>query len=332
MSPTYHLAPGARQTLPEASVEVLLSTPTAGVIGPDSLVASDGSHARVVPVGGSRWIVQWGEAGSAELSVRAAGRQPFPVGTTVQASIRLLVPQQIEPRDVVEVTLDGVDGLTLAPLLTISRPEGGPLTFVRQSAPSIPEIVESEVGRGALAAARQLVDDSRYQPTARRPLVIAVDGSASMQPLWEAGTVAQVVDLVRGLAPVVGTEEGPRVAHVSDEVRWIDRDGPDDALTAAHADAGVCLVTVPTPLALYRAADPRSIIFVVTDELPWPLPSGEDGITTHVVLIGAQPQLPPSVQAEVRDRGIHVTTVDQRRLPTDKGLVLDMLSPYLSEV
>lgn len=190
----------------------------------------------------------------------------FPQGTVLQAIVAVDTTNAVDP-DRAELTPLDVSGLHHVELATISPADDRLVVRARKTAVDVPL---NELGARARSAARGVLGVDRLPESRQVRVEVDIDTTMSMLPLIENGTVRDVVDLLTGIAAVVGRREelhvnliGHRVTPLPIEELRRAADTVQGALDAAGLGIGFRSSTVDRS----HPAEP-TLVFTVTDAVP----------------------------------------------------------------
>jgi hypothetical protein len=127
----------------------------------------------------------------------------FPQGTVLQAIVAVDTTNAVDP-DRAELTPLDVSGLHHVELATITPADDRLVVRARKTAVDVPL---NELGARARSAARGVLGVDRLPESRQVRVEVDIDTTMSMLPLIENGTVRDVVDLLTGIAAVVGRRE-----------------------------------------------------------------------------------------------------------------------------
>jgi hypothetical protein len=218
--------------------------------------------------------------------VPGRGVSRFPDGTRVAVRVQTQQPPHLEA-DTVEVRAVDVSGESFRDFLAVER-SGDQVTVTALSKTDDVEL--SDLGRAARAEAKACLGIDRTGEPLR--ITVTVDTSASMRGPLADGSVAAVVDMVTGVAQVIGGESPLEIALLADDVTRLPETplvelaaATERALSGHGFGAGFRSV-----LAAGRTDGPTRT-YVVTDAVPADaatLRAGHRrGDERHLVLLGA---------------------------------------------
>lgn len=280
--PTYVLEGDGVAHLPQRPVTVTLQ-----VVGNRSQVQLramlDGGDdpAAVRPVPGMMVLPRI--AGPTVLRVvPAPGDAVFPPATTVHVALTAGSRGDVDPDRAVLTPVD-VSGLGHADLVSVSGT--GDRLVVAAVKTAVDEPLDA-VAAAARTAARGVLGVDQLPPAEQVAVAVVLDTSASMVGPTADGSVRAVVDLLVGLAQVIGGAAQFRVGLLGREVTWLPRTAAKDWGRAADAAVRAHSLTVGFRSAgdgLTGLAPGGNLVgYVITDAVP----TDVDLLTTHGLVDG----------------------------------------------
>ncbi|MGW0021791.1 hypothetical protein ACWDUD_26040 [Rhodococcus sp. NPDC003382] len=190
----------------------------------------------------------------------------FPQGTVLQTTIAVDSGQTLDP-DRAELTPLDVSGLHHVELATVT-PYGDRLTVTaRKTAVDVPL---NDLGARARSAARGVLGVDRLPESRQVRVEVDVDTTMSMSPLIDDGSVREIVDLLTGVAAVVGRREELHVnliGHTVTPVRVSDLRSAADEVQAALDSVGLGIGFRSTAVDRSGWSEP-TLVYTVTDGIP----------------------------------------------------------------
>ncbi|MFD6858145.1 hypothetical protein ACFWCF_12515 [Rhodococcus sp. NPDC060090] len=190
----------------------------------------------------------------------------FPQGTVLQATVAVDSSHSLDP-DRAELTPLDVSGLHHVELATIA-PAGQRLAVAaRKTAVDVPL---TDLGARARSAARGALGVDRLPENRQVRVEVDVDTTMSMLPLIEDGSIRDVVDLLTGVAAVIGRREELHVNLIGRGATTL----PIVELRTAATQVQTSLDSAGLGIGFRSAAVDRShyteptLVFIVTDGVP----------------------------------------------------------------
>ncbi|MEV4633542.1 hypothetical protein AB0J79_09905 [Rhodococcus coprophilus] len=190
----------------------------------------------------------------------------FPQGTVLQATLGVDSSRTADP-DRAELTPLDVSGLHHVELATVT-PAGERLAVAaRKTAVDVPL---TELGARARSAARGVLGVDRLPVNRRVDVEVDIDTTMSMLPLIDDGSVREVVDLLTGVASVIGNREELRVTMIGRSATPL----PAHALREVAGQVQNALNSAGLGVGFRSASVDRSgyttptLVFTVTDAVP----------------------------------------------------------------
>jgi hypothetical protein len=190
----------------------------------------------------------------------------FPQGTVLQATVAVDSSHSLDP-DRAELTPLDVSGLHHVELATIT-PVGQRLAVAaRKTAVDVPL---TDLGARARSAARGALGVDRLPERRQVRVEVDVDTTMSMLPLIEDGSIRDVVDLLTGVAAVIGRREELHVNLIGRDVTAVhigELRGAAAAAQKALDSAGLGIGFRSATVDRSRYIEP-TLVLTVTDGVP----------------------------------------------------------------
>lgn len=210
----------------------------------------------------------------------------FPQGTVLQATIGVDSSRSADP-DRAELTPLDVSGLHHVELATVTLAGDRLAVAARKTAVDVPL---TELGARARSAARGVLGVDRLPESRRVDVEVDIDTTMSMLPLIDDGSVHDVVDLLTGVAAVIGNREELRVNLIGRSVTTL----PAAELRTVAAQVQHSLQSAGLGIGFRSAEVDRSgrsgptLVFTVTDAVPADhAATGVPGVRLRPVILSA---------------------------------------------
>lgn len=276
------------------------------------------------------------------VTVRAlpAGSNQFPAHATLHVDVSVGEPANPDPERAVCLPLD-VAGLGLADILIIEPDERVLRVRAARVFPLPTDL--GTLGNAARVAATRALGLQSVDDAEARTVTVAVDGSASMRPFVDDGSVATVVGILEGIAQVIAPGRPVLGAVVGLERK------PLAAQPGALGDAVTRQLRTGVPSTGFRASsclpggvrpDQATATYIVTDSVPPDLEElARRGAVddVHLVVLGSRavrrltsPAPVPSTLVEVFPETTATPLAD--RLDVDRSELEGVVTSLVSSV
>lgn len=244
----------------------------------------------------------------------AGGRLTIPFTTVV--TVRLITEERgVEPDEVTVAALDlsGLPGRDVV-AIDVDRDQ-----LVVSAIDVVEDVPLGPLASLARSASRAVLNVDHVEDREAVNVVIAVDLSTSMAHLMSEGSVTAAVDVIAGVAQVIGEGKELGVCLLGDRQDWLPAVRVEEIAAAtgrAIEETGYGCGFSAVPAALRSAPRENTVMYVLTDGVPGDareLSSSRrgGGDVRHVVVIGDEtgslPHDPPSTRFPSPPRGKEAT-------------------------